>query len=243
MIIGITGACRCEELVNMTLDDIEDKGSILIVKIPDSKTNVQRKFIVDGETSNGVNVLDLFRRYIDLRSPKTSHRRLFVSYRVGKCSVQVIGKNSISKVSYTIAKFLGKENAEEYTGHCLRRSSATLLVDAGADILSLKRHGGWKSTSVAEGYLAESIPNKHRTTDSIICGKPCTEISSHQSNSTSENETITQTIPTQQIDGQQNSTKSIVNSSSMSLVSDSLSGGGFSIKTANNCTFNITLNK
>lgn len=48
----------------------------------------------------------------------------------------------------------------EYTGHCLRRTSATLLIDGGADITSLKRHGGWKSASVAEGYVDESMLNK-----------------------------------------------------------------------------------
>ncbi|CAH1371642.1 unnamed protein product, partial [Tenebrio molitor] len=49
-----------------------------------------------------------------------------------------------------IAKYLGLTNPHEYSGHTFRRSSATILVDAGGDILSLKRHGGWKSTTVAE---------------------------------------------------------------------------------------------
>jgi hypothetical protein len=47
--------------------------------------------------------------------------------------------------------------AEKYTGHSLRRSSAAILVDAGTDITDLKRHGGWKSTTVAEGYIDTSI--------------------------------------------------------------------------------------
>ncbi|KAJ8979069.1 hypothetical protein NQ317_013385, partial [Molorchus minor] len=33
LILGIAGACRTDELVNLTVDDIEDVGSSLIVKI------------------------------------------------------------------------------------------------------------------------------------------------------------------------------------------------------------------
>jgi hypothetical protein len=34
------------------------------------------------------------------------------------------------------------------------------LVHAGADLLTLKSHGGWKSSAVAEGYIENSIQNK-----------------------------------------------------------------------------------
>ncbi|KAJ8934860.1 hypothetical protein NQ314_013132 [Rhamnusium bicolor] len=60
-------------------------------------------------------------------------------------------------------------DATEYTCHCLRRTSATLLVDTGADITCLKCHGGgWKSSSVAEGYIQESINNKQDTAKKIL---------------------------------------------------------------------------
>ncbi|KAJ8975485.1 hypothetical protein NQ317_012206, partial [Molorchus minor] len=36
LILGIAGACRTEELVNLTVDDIKDVGSSLIVKIPNT---------------------------------------------------------------------------------------------------------------------------------------------------------------------------------------------------------------
>jgi hypothetical protein len=42
-------------------------------------------------------------------------------------------------------------------GHCFRRSLATLLANLGGDLLSLKRHGGWKRSAVAEGYLENSL--------------------------------------------------------------------------------------
>ncbi|KAJ8959725.1 hypothetical protein NQ317_005983 [Molorchus minor] len=63
---GIAGACRTE-LVNLTVDDIEDVGSSLIVKIPNIKTKIPRIFVV---TDVG-NMLELFRTYLSLRpSPR-----------------------------------------------------------------------------------------------------------------------------------------------------------------------------
>lgn len=59
-----------------------------------------------------------------------------------------------------IAIFLNLPNANNYTGHCLRRTSATFLADSGADVQMLKRLGGWRSSNVAEGYVEESVSNK-----------------------------------------------------------------------------------
>ncbi|KAJ8942586.1 hypothetical protein NQ317_011007 [Molorchus minor] len=57
-----------------------------------------------------------------------------------------------------------------YTGHRLRRSSATLLADAGVDITTIKRHAGWKSTTVAEGYVENSIENKTKIANQVLVG-------------------------------------------------------------------------
>jgi hypothetical protein len=46
-------------------------------------------------------------------------------------------------------------------GHSFRRSAATMVVDAGGDILTLKRAGGWKSSGIAEGYVDDSINKKN----------------------------------------------------------------------------------
>lgn len=58
-------------------------------------------------------------------------------------------------------------NSQLYTGHCYRRSSATLYVDGGGDNTGLKRHGGWKSSIIAEGYIDQSFKNKMKTADTI----------------------------------------------------------------------------
>ncbi|KAJ8985522.1 hypothetical protein NQ317_019905, partial [Molorchus minor] len=146
LILGIAGACRTDELVNLTVDDIEDVGPSLITKIP-------RIFVV---TDVG-NILELFRKYLSLRPPHVKHKRLFLYYKAGKCSSQPVGKNTMGKIPSVVASYLKLPDVACYTGHCLRRSSATLLADAGVDITTIKRHAGWKSTTVAEGYVENSI--------------------------------------------------------------------------------------
>jgi hypothetical protein len=147
----------------MTIDDIQDTQSVLIINIPDTKTGKSRVFTVvavKNELANDLNLIEIYRKYVSLRSPLTEHRRLFVNYQKSKCTVQPVGINKFAKVPAIIANYLKIPDASSYTGHCWRRTSASLLVHAGADLLTLKSHGGWKSSAVAKGYIENSIQNK-----------------------------------------------------------------------------------
>ncbi|KAJ8961035.1 hypothetical protein NQ317_019332 [Molorchus minor] len=68
------------------------------------------------------------------RQTVTTSRRFFVKYTREKCINQVAGVYKIRNVPKEIATYLNLLYPETYTGHCFRRSSATLLADAGADI-------------------------------------------------------------------------------------------------------------
>ncbi|KAL7306274.1 hypothetical protein TKK_0001708 [Trichogramma kaykai] len=69
-----------------------------------------------------------------------------------------------------------------YTGHALRRSSATIAADLGADLITLKRLGKWKSSTVAEGYIDDSKLCKKNNSKLIASAldikKPCTAVAS-----------------------------------------------------------------
>lgn len=157
--------------MNLRVDDIEDHESFIIVNIPDTKTKIHRRFTITSSKSEGINFLDIYRKYAGLRPGHVGHRRFFLNYRCGKCSVQAVGINTIGKLPSLIAAYLKLPNPSEYTGHCFRRLSATLLADMGADITNLKRHGGWKSTSVAESYIEDSIENKIKIANQILGGE------------------------------------------------------------------------
>lgn len=94
--------------------------------------------------------------------------RFFINYQNGKCYKQMVGINKFSKIPREIAQYLNLTFPEQYTGHSFRRTSATLLVDAGGDLLQLKRHGGWKSSNVAEGYIDESNSSKSHIQNKIL---------------------------------------------------------------------------
>lgn len=91
-----------------------------------------------------------------------------MNYQKQKCTKQPVGVNKFGNIPKEIATYLHLENPKLYTGHCFRRSSATILVDAGGDITTLKRHGGWKSTTVAESYIDESLTNKMEVANTIL---------------------------------------------------------------------------
>ncbi|KAJ8916728.1 hypothetical protein NQ315_013932 [Exocentrus adspersus] len=155
LILGVAGACRCNELTFLDFSDVQDKGSYLYVLIPDTKTNISR-----------INAVEMCRKYISLR-PKAAGRRFFLRYVDGKCITQHVGINTISKTFSKVASFLGLPDPESFTGHGMRRCSATLLANAGGDITTVKRHGGWKSTTVAKNYIEESLSSKMAIAEKI----------------------------------------------------------------------------
>jgi integrase len=107
-----------------------------------------------------LDLLEIFRTYFSLPPSPIEITRFFLGFRNGKCTRQAVGINTIGGMPKKIADFLNLPNSSNYTGHCFRRTSATLLADAGADITVLKRHGGWRSNTVAEGYICRGFCTK-----------------------------------------------------------------------------------
>ena len=94
----------------------------------------------------------------------------------------MVGVNKIRNVPKEIATYLKLPHPENYTWHCFRRSSATLLADSGANITTIKRHGGWRSTTVAETYVEDSIQNKISIANKML--QSSTELTEVTSNTT-----------------------------------------------------------
>ena len=69
----------------------------------------------------------------------------------GKITNRPIGIYTIRKYPQIIANF---------TGHCFRRSSASIIVENGATSMQLQKFGRWKSATVAEGYVDQSKRQK-----------------------------------------------------------------------------------
>ncbi|KAL7306609.1 hypothetical protein TKK_0001293 [Trichogramma kaykai] len=94
----------------------------------------------------------------------TSHLRYGVHIKRKLVEVEIADdikrKNTLSGIPKIIAQQLNLPDPDSYTGHCFRRSSATILSNTGANLNMVKKHGGWSSDTVAQGYLAFSIAER-----------------------------------------------------------------------------------
>lgn len=153
--MGYSGACRREELVKMTINDLEFKDNCILVTVPKTKNGVPRLFIV----KEALWIL-LIKQYIAVRPANTTHTRLFLTFRNGYCINSPIGINKMVAMPKIIATILKLANPHTFTGHCFRRSSISHLANKGSDLITIKRHGGWKSSAVAEGYIETSLKRK-----------------------------------------------------------------------------------
>ncbi|XP_024944410.1 uncharacterized protein LOC107271399 [Cephus cinctus] len=144
------------------MENVKQQGLLFKIYIPpaSTRTKVAGKSFVTSEEVHPI--LD---KYIKLRPE--GMQRFLVQYRNKKCTRQNVGKRTLTAILQDVAKFLNLLDIQLYTGHGYRRTSATFLVDEGADLLQLKRHGGWKSSTVAESYIDESDLNKQRTSKLI----------------------------------------------------------------------------
>lgn len=153
--MGIAGACIKSELTFLRLKDVTNEDNYFRVKIQNTKTNVNREFIITEGNVDGLNFVEFIKKYINLRPENLDHDRFFLKYNNGKCSVQPVGINAIQKMPKMIATRLCIPNAKLFKGHCFRRTSAALLANCGANIFNIKQYRSRKSNSVEK-----SIENK-----------------------------------------------------------------------------------
>lgn len=135
--MGVTGACRRDELYKMKITDVKDLGSAVLVEIPNTKSKVSRKFTITGH------YYEVFKRYLDLRPPNINEPWFFLNYQKGKCSAQKLGINKFGNLGKQIASYLKLPNPELYTSHCFRRSARVRIF--GENVHSFIKHGGLKA--------------------------------------------------------------------------------------------------
>ncbi|KAK4885519.1 hypothetical protein RN001_001790 [Aquatica leii] len=75
LIIGFNGACRRDELLNLSTNDIEFKQDSIIISIPKTKNNILHTFAITD-----TNWIELIKQYAKLRPIKTNHKIFFITY-------------------------------------------------------------------------------------------------------------------------------------------------------------------
>lgn len=166
--IGIQGALRVSELVNLEYNDVTflENGAVDIF-IKKSKTDPASKghhFIITPNCNPKLCCVTRLQKYMDLMDTKMG--RLFRKISPsGKPTRQPIGINTMGTLPRFIAHFLDLTNVDEFSGHSFRRTSATLLSEQGVSLVELKQHGRWKSSSVAERYVNNTKVAKMKTSN------------------------------------------------------------------------------
>ncbi|KAB0804449.1 hypothetical protein PPYR_01419 [Photinus pyralis] len=92
--LGYAGACRRDEITNMSTDDVDYKEDTILVRVPKTKTNVARLFVITD-----AHWLLLIKKYANLRPCSTATKRFFLTYRNGRCTTSPIGINSFIRFS------------------------------------------------------------------------------------------------------------------------------------------------
>lgn len=167
MVFGLSGAARCEEIVNLKFDNVTENNGDYIVRIPDSKTKIPKMYAICGQA-----MTDIVRKYIQLRPRNITTDRFFITYRDGHCINQVIGKNMIAAMPKETAKFLNLPKPETYTGHSYRRTATTCAADAGASTRTVMDIGDWKSMKVAQRNHSK-YKMKHKITTFLYSQFTC----------------------------------------------------------------------
>lgn len=145
----------------MKVEDVEDLGNKYLVSVGENKNNYSGQFII------GNLLYEKVQKYMKLRPLDLNHNRFFIKYVNGKCNSQPIGIHKIGEVPSYIATYLQLPKPTKFTGHCFRRTSATLASDSGATLQMIKQLGRWRSDAIAEGYI-ENLLNRQLLYERVI---------------------------------------------------------------------------
>ena len=160
VVVAYFGGLRCADLVGINCEDLEfNENTGMWVTYTISK---QR-----GESiNNKFNIPLQFCSYLEtydnaLHRCNAGSGRFMKTYRVNKnCegfyTRQPMGKNFLAKFTVKMANFLNLPNPETYSGHAIRRSSASIMAEAGTSTSQLKKHFYWKTEATSLKYIENS---------------------------------------------------------------------------------------
>lgn len=127
LIMSLAGGIRSIEFVNMKVQDVDDLGSMIYIKI--TGKDAPQSFTITNNSESGYDFLALFRKYASLRPSNANTTRYFLQYAGGKCTTTVVGKNAFGKIPMQISEFLKLTDPKSYTGHCFKATSVSLKID------------------------------------------------------------------------------------------------------------------
>ena len=153
--ISLSGGLRTAELRELSFSDVVKKGDIYEVTLERKKQNGEKKrsmFVIPS--SLAVHVTNYFLAVSaalgDVSGPPIKGTPICKSTKMSKIVNQHMGKNMLYSIGKNVATRLGIENPDSYTGHCFRRTSATMAAD------------GERPLNKCKDYMAGKVLVQHR---------------------------------------------------------------------------------
>jgi hypothetical protein len=157
VVVGCYGLLRGAEIESLTFEQMKFEGEICFVTVQRKKHGGSLKASTFAITDPVC--VSIIRQYCDFFTESERTGRLFRYLNSGRSTNRPIGKNKLSKYPQDVAKFLGLDPTG-YSGHCWRRTGATILAEADVSLIQLKHAGGWRSDQVCQEYVEESKNEK-----------------------------------------------------------------------------------
>ena len=160
MILAFFGGLRHFKIMALQLEKFRVTADGVIVTHQRAKQRSDKResnFLIP-RSSTGTNYAAIIEDYLQIikrELGKFTGRVLWTGKHSSFVTVP-LGKNMVSAVPKEMARWLQKENVDEFTFHSFRRTSATHAADSGATANQLMDFFGWANSKVAQEYVSTS---------------------------------------------------------------------------------------
>jgi integrase len=158
--VGWMAALRSAEIAGLNWGDVVEVEAGIELQIRESKTNKTGEAEIIG--------LPLLHEAYQIVCPVRNLRAImpafecsdtplepvFARYPATLFDIALPGRISTRLVQRAVTRGANLARLEQhYSSHCLRRGFATYAASRGVSELTIMRHGRWKSSAVAQGYI------------------------------------------------------------------------------------------
>ena len=158
--VGWMGALRSAELAGLNWGDVVEVEAGIELQIRESKTNKTGEAEIIGLPL----LHDAYQIVCPVRNLRaimpafecsdTPLEPVFARYPATLFDIALAGRISTRLVQRAVTRGASLARLEQhYSSHCLRRGFATYAASRGISELTIMRHGRWKSSAVAQGYI------------------------------------------------------------------------------------------
>ena len=154
--VGFFGAFRRSELVAMQWEHVTFVPQGIEILIPRGKTDQEGEGNVCAIPYGNSVLCPVTALHHWREKSNASSGPIFCQILKGnKITTHAISSNSINKIIKTLAVTCQLPQAENYSGHSLRRGFATTASQKGASFSAIMRQGRWRHEGTVHGYIEE----------------------------------------------------------------------------------------